>query len=391
VFFFGLFANIVFLRKWYNPLQNNANKIAHTPQMDISVGNGVWMIRQHFKNNLTIDIKSNEYKILSENKVLKNICKREEKYFYVNEIWNRAVVLDITPHIISQKNLIYITLYLLILFGIIAYFSSLYFVKESLDKLNNLVYHVKKLDVDKLHNKFEIKWPLDDEINILAIGMNEAMDKIHKQTLALKDFISNASHELKTPLMTMNSEIDYAIKSKKHKDWLDNLKWELKSMNNLLDELVLITKLDSQVKLDKKEKNISDIVLKNLKNINKNYSDKDIKIIERVESVDKFVHNSSFDIIAKNLIENAFKYTNEGQIEIILNDQEFVVRDTWVWIEKKNLQRIWDRFWQEDSSKTDTKSFGLGLYLTKLLVEKHWWGIEVESKKGKGSEFKIVF
>lgn len=322
---------------------------------------------------------------------MKNISKIDDKYFYFDNVWNKIVVLDITPHIIAQKNLIFTTLYLLLTFGAWAYFISLYFVKESLEKLNDLVDHVKKLDVDNLHNKLKIEWPKDDEINILAMWMNDAMDKIHKQTLALKDFISNASHELKTPLMTMNSEIDYAIKSKKHKDWLNNLKWELKSMNNLLDELVLITKLDSQVKLDKEEKNVSDIVLKNIKNISNNYSYKKIKIIEKIRSVDKFVHNSSFDIITKNLIENAFKYTEKWEIEIVLNGNEFIVKDTGVWIEKKNLEKIWDRFWQEDSSKTDTKSFGLGLYLTKLLVEKHWWAIDVESKKGQGSEFKIVF
>jgi len=91
-------------------------------------------------------------------------------------------------------------------------------VKTSLEKLNYLVEHVKDLDLDNLHNKLEIIGAEDDEINILAKRMNEAMEKINRQTLALKDFISNASHELKTPLMTMNSEIDYAIKSKKHKD-----------------------------------------------------------------------------------------------------------------------------------------------------------------------------
>jgi signal transduction histidine kinase len=74
-----------------------------------------------------------------------------------------------------------------------------------------------------------------------------------------------------------------------------------------------------------------------------------------------------------------------------LNDKEFIVTDKWVGIEKKNLEKIWERFWQEDWSKTDTKSFGLGLYLTKMLVEKHGREIEVKSQKWKWSEFKIVF
>lgn len=391
VFLFGLFANMVFLQRWYAPLRNNIKTITNISTIQKPRINGMGVLKDHFRNDLTINIDSQEYMTIKKNIVINNICKMSDSFFYFQEIGKKVIVINITPHVIAQKNLFYTTLYLLILFWILAYFISLYFVKSSLSKLNNLVEHVKKLDVDNLHQKIKIDWPENDEINILAIKMNDALDKIYTQTIALKDFVSNASHELKTPLMSINSEIDYAVKSKKYKEWLDNTKLELKNMNNLLDELVLISKLDSQIKLDKKEKNISDVVSKYLKYISKNYWNKNIKIIKKIESVDKFVHNSSFDIIAKNLIENAFKYTDKWNIEIILNDKKFVVKDSWVWIEKKNLEKIWDRFWQEDSSKTDTKSFWLWLYLTKLLVEKHWWNIEVISKKLEGSEFKIIF
>jgi len=393
VFLFWLFANIVFLQKRYSPLKDNLAKIANMPQqMDKTIMiNGKWMIREHFKNNMTIDINSTEYKIISENKILKNISNIDDKYFYFEEVWQRAIVLDVSPHVDGQKNLVYTTLYLLLMFGVLAYFTSLLFVKDSLRKLNDLVDHVKNLDVDNLHNKLKIEWPENDEINILAMGMNDAMNKIHKQTLALKDFISNASHEFKTPLMTINTEIDYAIKSKKYKEWLENIKWEISSFNDLLDELVLISKIDSDINLKKDKKNISEILEKNLNNISKNYKDKNIKIIKKIGKVEKMLHNSSFEIISKNLIENAFKYTENWKIEVILNEKEFVVKDAGIWIEKKNLDKIWERFWQEDSSKTDKKSFGLGLYLTKLLVEKHDWRIEVKSEKWEGSEFKIIF
>ena len=85
------------------------------------------------------------------------------------------------------------------------------------------------------------------------------------------------------------------------------------------------------------------------------------------------------------------KYTNEGSVKITLNSREFIIKDTWIWIKKENLEKVWDRFWQEDSSKTDITSFGLWLYLVKLLVEKHWWNIEVKSTQWKWSEFRITF
>ncbi len=390
VFLFWIFLNGVFLQRWHTPLEQTISNIS-TINNDLPRLNNKWVFRDHFRNNITIKVWSMEHDLLNDNVVIDHICNLSDKYFYFKEVWTNVVVLDITQQVESQKNLMFTTLYLLILFWILSYFVSLYFVKSSLNKLNDLVDHVKDLNVDNLHNKIKITGPEDDEINILAIKMNTALDKIHKQTLSLKDFIANASHELKTPLMAINSEIDYAIKSKKYKDWLWNIKKEILSFNNLLDELVLITKIDSDINLDKKNRNISDIVIKNLKNISKNYVGTKIKIIKSVDNLSMKVHNSSFEIISKNLIENAFKYTKTGTIEIILNDKEFIVKDSWVWIEKRNLNKIWDRFWQEDSSKTEAKSFGLGLYLTKLLVDKHWRKIEVNSTKWKWSKFRIIF
>ena len=361
------------------------------PMTPMMKQNWKWILKEHFRRNVVINSDAIEYKILKENIKIDNIGEIDDYFFYFQEIWDSVVILDITEQINSQINLVYITLYLLILFGVLSYFVSLYFVKSSLNKLNDLVDHVKKLNVDNLHNKMKIEWPDDDEINILAIKINEALEKINKQTNSLKDFVSNASHEFKTPLMTISTEIDYAIKSKKHKEWLENIKWEISSFNSLLDELVLISKIDSEINLKKDKKNIFEILEKNLNNISKNYKDKNIKIIKKIDKVEKMVHNSSFEIISKNLIENAFKYTESWKIEIILNEKEFVVKDTGIWIEKKNLDKIWERFWQEDGSKTDTRSFGLGLYLVKLLTEKHGWKMEVRSEKWKGSEFVILF
>ena len=349
--------------------------------------------RQKFVNRLQITTDSDEYQELQKNEFIKwyGISKLWSSYFYFHAVDGNVIVRDISAHIQAQKNLFTTSLYLLLILGALAYLLSIYFVKSSLHKLNDLVDYVKWLDLNNLDNKFEIIWPENDEINILARKINNATDKINKQTLALKDFISNASHELRTPLMSINSEIDYSLKSKEYKEWMENIKSEILNLNNLLDELVLISKLDADTELKKSNKNVSDVILSISKMIEKKYKDNWLKLeLKCDDNVEKMVHNSSFEIIAKNLIENAFKYTNEWKITIKLNDKEFSVKDTWIGIKKENLEKVWDRFWQEDSSKTDVTSFGLWLYLVKLLVEKHWWNIEVKSTQWKWSEFKIT-
>ena len=357
----------------------------------------IWPNWQDFKkkfiNHLSITTDSEEYQELQNHEILKwyGISKLWTSYFYYHKINDTVIVRDITPNVQAQKNLLFISVYLLVFFGILSYILSIYFVKTSLNRLNDFVEYVKWLNLNNLDKKFEIIGREDDEINILASKINAVTDRINQQTLALKDFISNASHELKTPLMSINSEIDYSLKAKKYKEWMENVKSEIWNINNLLDELVLISKLDSGSELNKTDKDVSQVVKSVVNMIEKKYKEKWLKLSMKLDKVEKKVHNSSFEIIAKNLIENAFKYTEKWSIKITLNEQEFSVKDSWIWINKENLEKIWDRFWQEDSSKTDTTSFGLGLYLVKLLVEKHWRKISVESEKWKWSEFKILW
>jgi signal transduction histidine kinase len=83
-------------------------------------------------------------------------------------------------------------------------------------------------------------------------------------------------------------------------------------------------------------------------------------------------------------LENAYKFTPEWwTIDISLDVKRFIIKDSGKWIAANDLEHIRERFWQADRSKTDTKSFGLWLYLTKLLVEKHGRNILITSKVNK--------
>lgn len=387
VFIFWILVNFVFFKLRYTPLtiKQLHNKI--WPEIHKELPE----FKNKFTNQIIIKQNSQEFNYLQENKIFKNISKAWDLYFYFDTNWIDVFVKDVTPNIQAQKNLLFISVYLLVFLWFLSYILSIYFVKTSLNKLNDLVEYVKNLNLNNLDKHFEIEGREDDEINILALKINEATDKINKQTLSLKDFISNASHELKTPLMSINSEIDYSLKSKNYQNWMINIKNEIWNLNNLLEELVLISKLDSDSPLKKTNKNISEIVISTSKMIEKKYKNKWLKLEKKLDDVEKMVNNWSFEIIAKNLIENAFKYTEKWKITITLTDKEFIVKDTWQWIKSENLNKIWERFWQEDNSKSDTTSFWLWLYLVKLLVKKHWWEIQVTSNVWQWTEFKIMW
>lgn len=339
------------------------------------------------------DSTSVEWKTIEASHRWKSIAKVDDMYFMYKKIGNQIIVSNVTPHVTVQKNLILISLYLMLLFWAIAYMLSHFFVKTSLKKLHILLWFLDDLHIDNLDQKLAISGHPQDEINRVSQKFNEVLGKLHQQTLSLKDFVTNASHEMKTPLMSMSTEIDYTNKTKQYEEWLSNLKYQLKGMNTLLETLVTISKLEAVETLKKEQVDMSLLMENIISDVAKIYQQKNILLTPHLQNnISKKIHKESWNIIVKNILENAYKFTPEWwAITISLDSKKMIIKDSGKWILPTDLEHIRERFWQADRSHTDTKSFGLGLYLTKLLVEKHWWTIAISSEVDKGTVCTINF
>jgi len=391
VLLFWLVANVVFFNNRYS--KESMKVMIWHPQEFWNWQIKIVLWRNRWPDTDIFDINSNEWKAILKSKRRRSIIEVENYYFIYKVLKNKIYITNVTPHVNFQKNLIFTSLYLTIIFWIISYILSIFFVETALKKLNKLLKFLDTVNIDNLHNKIEITWNPQDEINRLIHKFNETLDKIHKQTSSLKDFVCNASHELKTPLMAISTEIDYIKKSKKYSTWLNNIKEELQNINNILETLTIISKIESIQNLEKKDINIDKATLDILVSLQKVYEAKNINIKNKIsKNIKKSIHLQSFNIIIKNLLENAFKFTQKWwKIEIFWDKNKLEIKDSWIWIDQKDIEKIWERFWQADTSKTDTKSFWLWLYLVKLLVEKHWRNINVKSEKNKWTTFTIIF
>ncbi len=388
VLLFSLLANGIFFQNWYN-----------RQQWQIPPAGKPLMIQKMVlgKNRMPeveiFDINSQEGNILEKAHWRKSIAKIDDMYFMYKKIGGQLVVTNVTSHIIVQKNLIWISIYLMLLFWAIAYILSRFFVKTSLKKLNELLWFLDHLPIENLDQKINIDGHPDDEINRVSKKINEVLEKIHKQTLSLKDFVSNASHELKTPLMSMSTEIDYANKTKKYEEGLINLKQQLKGMNTLLETLVMISKLEALADIKKEMVDIGILTEKTIHDMQKNYHYKNISLTTHLrKNIIIPTHKESRNIIIKNILDNAYKFTSLWwTIDISLYDTKIIITDNGKWISPNDLEHIWERFWQADRSHSDSKSFGLWLYLTKLLIEKHGRTITIGSKVDEGTVCTISF
>lgn len=392
VFLFWLIVNFVFYNKWNAALDAEISVFFKHPINKFNSNKKIKNFKDKFISIISLEKDSWEFELLTKDKTFFNdIYKISDKYFYIKHFWNKIWIKDVTSHILWQMYLIYISLYLLLFFWFLAYFISLFFIKISLKKLDFLVKHVEKLDLDNLNESLPIIWPENDEINIVSKKINESLLKINKQTQSLKDFVSNASHELQTPLMRVNSDLDYALKSKNYEQWLlDGKKW-IKHLSNLINELLMLTKISNQQEFKTQKLNVKEIIENIAKEVEKTYAWKNLHLDLKLQNFELDINRESFSIVVKNLLENAFKYTEAWKITIF-NDEKIVkITDTWVWISQDDIERIREKFWQKDSSRSANQWFWLGLALVKNLCENNNRKIELESQEDKWTSFTIFF
>ena len=223
--------------------------------------------------------------------------------------------------------------------------------------------------------------------------------KQQKQLSEVKnDLISNITHEFKTPISTIGVALESiqnfnVIDDKeKTKTYLDMSNNQLSKLNTMVEKLLETATLDSEnLELNKDRYNISEVItaiiekhkMQNEKSVNYDIDD------NLFLNVDIF----HFENAINNVIDNAFKYGG-NQIEVLVKNKsshiEIAVSDNGTTLTKANINRVFEKFYRiPKGNKHDVKGFGIGLYYTKKIIEKHNGTIQIQLDKHK-TTFKIV-
>lgn len=207
----------------------------------------------------------------------------------------------------------------------------------------------------------------------------------------MKNFIHNAGHELKTPISVIDSNLQILDDTKKFdKSMNKEMRYEVKKLNSLIDCLVNLSDVGS---FKNKDKNIlKDILEEIIKEFKDKIKEKELKInLDIKDDIIVEANRNYLYMFLSNLIWNAIKYNNDKWvIDIYYRNRNFIIKDTWIWIAKKDLNKIFDRFYKIDKSR-NSEGFGIWLSLVKKIAWVYRWKIEVKSEKWKGSEFRVYF
>ncbi len=228
---------------------------------------------------------------------------------------------------------------------------------------------------------------------------NKAIKPIENMWLKQKQFVADATHELKTPLTIINANLDVVEMNKKNtvksqNKWLTSIKNQTISMNKLITDLLNSSNIDEK-ELNIEKVNIKEVIEEISLSIEALSYEKNIKYKTNLENIsintDKLLLQQSLLI----LLDNALKYTNEsGYIKINLYKQSkhiiIEIINSGIGITSEDLPNIFDRFYKGDKARTNKdNSFGLGLFIAKNIISKLKGDIIVTSKINKETKFII--
>ncbi len=302
--------------------------------------------------------------------------------------------VESTAHILIRQ-LMAITVIVLILSFIIAFYISRHISKPIIDINNKAKSLVKNVDVE-FNTNSKI-----DEINNLSKTLNYAKDELSKTDELRRDLMANVSHDLKTPLTMIKAYAEMAVdlhanNFDKQKQDMNTIVEESNRLSILVEDILTLSKMQSNIK----ELNILKFDLIELIN----------KILNRYEYLEelenyhfKFIHKnkqlfiqadpSKIEQVIYNLINNAINYTgsdNTVTIKVTCIKQQIKVEiiDTGNGIEKEEIPYIWDKYYKNKKNhKRCIVGTGLGLAIVKEILEEHGFVYGVQSKLNKGSTF----
>lgn len=240
------------------------------------------------------------------------------------------------------------------------------------------------------------------EIVEISEKFQKMMDRMNTQEKSRQEFVSNVSHELKTPITSMKVLAESLIGQQGmpedlYQEFLQDICKEIDRENDIITDLLELVRMEkSETEINISSVNINEILETVLKRLKPIAESKNIELVfESFRPVIADVDKVKFASVATNLVENAIKYNNtDGAVTASLNsDHQYFylkVTDTGIGISEEDQKRVFDRFYRVDKARSRaTGGTGLGLAITKDIVLKHHGSIKIHSKEGEGTTFTV--
>lgn len=300
-----------------------------------------------------------------------------------------------------QNKIISLNISVVMLSMVVFIIITLIYLKKEYNSLNNISLSINKV----LNNDYKVNIKdyndgfisnLNNDVHKVITKLKEQRDLSVKDKIHLEETLSDISHQLRTPLTSMyviNDLLDTNLSKEKQKEFLAKNRAQLERIEWLVTSLLKLSRLDSGTTSFKKEKvNVLELVNAAINPVRINLELKEIELVLNIPET--IFINVDFNWTKEallNIIKNAYEHTpKEGRIEISASTNpiytEIRISDTGCGISKKDLKHIFDRFYKINK---DSDSIGIGLNMTKRIINEENGEVLVETDKEKGTVFII--
>ncbi|WP_333886763.1 sensor histidine kinase [Clostridium sp.] len=275
--------------------------------------------------------------------------------------------------------------------------------KKFLSPVEKMTNTVREISINDLNKRLNIKGS-KNELKDLAKTFNEMLDRIESSVKQQNQFVSDASHELRTPISVIQGYANLLHRwGKDDREILEEsicaIKSESENMKDLIEKLLFLARGDKKAQKVEKEEFILGELIEELI--------KETKLVHKDHHIES-EHNEKFSVYADRklikealrvFMDNSIKYTKEGGIIKLdcyfaedINAAVITVADTGIGISKEHIPHIFERFYRADESRTKSSGgTGLGLSIAKWILDIHKGKIDVWSELDIGTVMKITF
>lgn len=296
------------------------------------------------------------------------------------------------------ENIRIVSIYSVIPLTLFSFLIGYLIASRMIKPLENLSEEIRGMDANSLGNTIKFH-DTGDEISTLIKHFNDMSQRVHNSFKSQREFVENASHEIKTPLAVIQANLELALDDKNIsiKDLHELLREcnnSVHFMNKLTEDLLLFSLIDTEI--DTKIINLSDLLSETKSLVISLVNGSGFKININCLNNIQIEGNKTLLIRAfQNIIENSIKYSNGTKVDInVKKDNENIlisIKDNGKGIPKNQCEKIFNRFYRIDKSRSrKSGGSGLGLAITKEVIERHNGSIKCISDINKGCEFKVL-
>jgi heavy metal sensor kinase len=297
----------------------------------------------------------------------------------------------------SQKGFDRLLLYLAPMLLAVSVAVGLIFSRRALRPVQKMSRDAHRISIGNLSQRLDVPAG-NDEIQKLAITLNEMLGRIDGEVQRMLQFTEDASHELRTPLTLIHSAAEFSLRGKRTEgellDALRSILRESARTARLIGDLLTLARV-GELRLETVD--LRALIGSTVARLADFARQK--RILVTLDLPDEEVYanadESSLGRLLLILLDNALKYTDEGgRVAVVLTQQaqaaSVIFADTGIGIAGKDLPHIWDRFWRADKVRSrNSGGTGLGLAIARSIANQHGAEIRVESRLGEGSRFHL--